>query len=88
MNMGRRDVGGKDTPQVIVIRRLSLTGMKTCAERADPASMLAPEEVAAAADVSTRTIYRRVEGQNYSFRGNTGENKFTWHPPLWSEFSH
>ncbi len=58
--MSRRHKGAKDSPQVI-IRRPSLTGLKTCAECSDPVGMLTPEEAAAVADVSTRAIYRWVE---------------------------
>ena len=53
--------------EVFVIRRPRRSIMAWCAECADQVRMVAPDEAATAASVSSRTIYRWVEARRIHF---------------------
>ena len=48
--------------QVVIINRPFVSPQEKCGKCAEPSGMITPDEAAAVCEVSTRTVYRWLEG--------------------------
>ena len=53
--------------EVVIINRPFVSPQKRCERCTEPSGMITPDEAAAVCDVSTRTIYRRLESGEIHF---------------------